>query len=307
MKNKINALHVGIILAVVITVATVPIALGDVVTSDADVTIQSSNAPTIINSSNITSLDVVPCGNSTMDNAAGAPSSGYIWFIVEDNDGVENLNLGNYSMGIMNSTGGIEGVIDTADPHSVNCNEEEISWNRMNVSCNGNQLNMSYYYPPTVYNLTLWIWDDDSNKAEGYDPFDFNPATHMQLGTGAALSHGTADVGEADVAANQSLRVDNCGNENITDINVTAIDLQGTTYSSYSIPANSFEAVGSATPNSGTTLSNNTATKIGSLYIDPGSGANQELYFYLDVPSTEIQAQTYNTIGLGNWTVAVNS
>ena len=55
----------------------------------------------------------------------------------------------------------------------------------------------------------------------------------------------------------------------------------------------------------GDTLTNATAITVNGVTVNRGASSSDSVYFYLDVPSSNIQPQTYSTSGGTVWNIGV--
>ncbi|MFO7872575.1 MAG: NosD domain-containing protein, partial [Candidatus Undinarchaeales archaeon] len=247
--------------------------------------------PVITDMKSLSAYDPVPGGTTSID----------MWFVVSDLNEVPTLD--DSSAEIHFTKAGETARNDTS------CSASDLNGTATNYS---GTVVMQFYDGSGSWSINVSVKDNDNNFRENTTTsFIYNPLTAMQTNLSEVDFGDTRSIGQQNVpATNDPFGVQNFGNQNITDISVTAIDLQGQTYPSYYIPAENIECDGDDSADDSTALVNNTAVQIIDpypLYIEKGPSSMQSLYFHLDIPSTDLTSQTYNTTGLGKWTITVSS
>ena len=241
--------------------------------------------PTIVNIATVSPKDPTP----------GSTTAVAIWFVADDADG----DLDNTTVAVYFSKTGEATRSDT------NCSAAGINETANNYTCSAN---MQFYDAPGSWTINVTISDLTFNIAyNDTTAFTYNSGLHMSM-TPTSISFGTAlNVSQSDVAATDDpIVIQNIGNVNVTQVNVTAYDLVGETYSSYTIGSSNFEASATDSANSGVNLSNSAPVTVTGVAIDCGASSTDNVYFFLDVPSTNIQVQDYSTTGGTSWVIAVS-
>lgn len=277
------AMMLLIILSILVAVPFIVFA-GSSDTHTVNMTIAGSNTPTIDDVSVISAQDVTP----------GSTTGVIVEFTVSDNDGY--LNLDNTTdAAVYNKTG------ETSRSNTT-CTAENIDWNTNNYTCN---VSIEFYDSSGSWDVNVSISDDDSNYVENTTTsFTYNSGIHMNM-TPTAINFGSLNPGDTDKnATDDPITVQNIGNINLTALNITAYDLVGETDSSYFIGPGNF-SVNVTDIATGTALINATQVTIPDWTINRGASSTDDAYFWLDVPSTGIQVQSYSTAGGTDWTINV--
>jgi len=285
-EKSIAFLTLGILLSFAL-IYVVPLAIaGSSDTYNVTAGITGSNNPVIDSVGSISAQDVTPGSTTTVS----------FTFTVSDNDGYHNLN-NSTATAVFNRTG-------ETSRSNTSCASTNVDWNTNNYTCS---VGMQFYDATGTWSVNVSIRDDDSNFVQNTTTtFTYNSGLHMNM-TPDSISFGTTlNAGQTNVSATDDpIVVQNIGNYNITQVNITAYDLVGVTYPSYTIGASNFEVSATDTADSGSALSNAIAVTASGVTSVRGASSTDSLYFFLDVPSTNIQVQTYNTVGGTDWTLGV--
>jgi len=168
-------------------------------------------------------------------------------------------------------------------------------------------VNMQYYDEDGAWTINASVFDFSSAT-------DDDTATTLAYGTlqairGAPLgvTFGSVTLGSAFQATNDPLVLNNTGNQNFTQINLTAYDLTGIVTTDQYIAASQLYANISLN-DIGDQLANNTMVALtnGTLYRDiggMGSEINRNLYFWVDVPAAGLSNQNYTSSS--SWQIEV--
>ena len=195
---------------------------------------------------------------------------------------------------------------------------------RYNLSCNttGSAFGNNQNYSCTVY---LWYFDanavwtinasiNDSGNSMGSNSsgsFTFNLLTAMKMGP-TALTWSSLTITSTNVGSNNDpITINNTGNDAITNITVTAINLAGETTTTESIYAGNF-TVNTADAADNTTMVNGTAVQVsianftrGNYSANNGVTGQEQLYFFLEALNPSLSSQSYSSTSGGEWTVAI--
>ena len=260
----------------------------------------------------------------SVDPITGSTSAILISFNVSDPDGAGQINGTYGGKVIVNLTLGPPGVAQFRTQAScVNGTESPI---KVRFNCT---INMKYYdNNSNAWVINITVIDSNSgtarNDSEGPTPhvFTFNSLAAFSLastapGEVANLNFTSLSLGQSNVQAKSPLLLNNTGNSDFDQINITAAPLIGGTTPSEVILASSF-AVNTTnnTAGNGLALSNSpqVITEIldatnATLLHGPGvsgdsvpyqgvadflSKGNRTLIFWVDVPASGLSAQTYN-------------
>ena len=166
-------------------------------------------------------------------------------------------------------------------------------------------VNMEYYDEDGTWTINASVQDFSA-------AYDDDTATTLAYGTLQALrgsplgiTFGTLNLNDNEQATNDPLILNNTGNQNFTQINLTAFDLTGVDNPAQYIAASDLYANISLN-DYGDQLSNNTMVALtnGTLYRDIGGvDINRNLYFWINVPSSGLSNQNYTASSL--WQIEV--
>jgi len=181
--------------------------------------------------------------------------------------------------------------------------------------------------------VTMWYWDkigkwsinvtanDLGNKtyySNDSTTFYYNQLQGIEIGP-EVLSWPSVSPGNINQTSdNDPTQINNTGNFNATGkINVTAINLYGTTTTTEYIDAANFSistftgGTVAECNSSSTTLENGTATTITGTLLNPGNLtlglANESIYYCIQTVPADISSQVYSTNLTGSWTIKVTS
>jgi hypothetical protein len=218
----------------------------------------------------------------------------YIQFNVTDANGVGNLNDASAKI-YLNKVG-------EQQRYNTSCSPLGNSGLTETYNC---AINMQYYDSPGAWIINVSI-EDNSNAYDENTSFTFTygTLTAMVVGT-SELNFSGVDFGASNVAADQNpINIDNTGNVNITNVNITAFTLAK---GAETINANLFTVNASNSGGAGTSLSNGEMVKVPNA-MPPrditGTDANSTLYFYVDVPSEGLTGGLFNATSA--WIVTVD-
>ena len=256
----------------------------------------------------------------SFDPVSGGVTSIHISFNVSDPDGVEQVNGTNGGRISVNFT---LGPPDAAQFRTeTSCVNTTVSSKRVIFNCT---IRLKYY----DNNSNAWVINItavDSNGGTGRNDtvtFTYNQLAAFSLVTrgvseGANINFTSLNLNELNKPAKAPLLLNNTGNNDFDQINITGAALIGMTTPGQTIAASSFfvNATGNATAGAGMPLSNSPQTIPGtddtanatllhgpsstgdtppySGVADFRSKGNQTLLFWIDVPVSGLSSQTYN-------------
>ena len=166
-------------------------------------------------------------------------------------------------------------------------------------------VNMEYYDEDGAWTINASVedfsaaYDDDTATTLAYGTLQ------ALRGTPLGIEFGSVTLGAPFQATNDPLVLNNTGNQNFTQINLTAYDLVGVVTPSQYIAASDLYANISLN-DFGDQLTNNTMVALtnGTLYRDIGGvDINRNLYFWVDVPAAGLSNQNYTASSL--WQIEV--
>lgn len=174
---------------------------------------------------------------------------------------------------------------------SGNCTSAGLTGTMDSWLCN---ISINYYDPPGAWNITAFIADNSGlTSTNTTSDFTMNTADYIDV-VNASINF-TGAPGATDVGP-QNIIINNLGNINYGQINVTAINLLN---GANVLGAGNF-SVNVTNSANGQALSNNSKVQVTSANITRGAGSNEELFFYLDIPST-LATGTYSAPA--SWTI----
>jgi hypothetical protein len=239
------------------------------------------------------------------------PSDGGTRFInftfnATDTDGASNINTSS-ARAQFNYTG-------EPTRSNTSCVALYSSGNDVNFSCS---IGMLYYDINDDWSINVSVKDNSDNYAENVsEVFTYNLLTAMSMSP-TAMNWGTINLPDTDTGSNNDpIVINNTGNDNGLDINVTAYNLQGNETTTQYIFANNFtvENITQGCSALATTLSNVSAVNITSLYLYRGdnslnfwnatSGQEQAFFCLKGVPQ-DISSQEYSSLAYGAWEIRI--
>jgi|GEM_PF-2155091 hypothetical protein len=256
----------------------------------------------------------------TVDPISGSNAVILISFNVSDPDGAGQVNGSYGGKAVVNLTLGSPSVAQFRTQTS--CTNSTLSSTRVTFNCT---INLRYYDNNSaawVINITVI----DSNSGIGRNDskiFTYNSLAAFSLtaggvSEGANINFTSLNLGDLNRVAKAPLLLNNTGNSDFDQINITAALLYGVTTASETIDPSSFAVnITNNTAGNGLALSTTPVVVRGvddnanaTLFHGPGiSGdsvpyigtgdfttkGNLSLLFFVDVPSSGLSAQTYNT------------
>ncbi|MBW2991010.1 hypothetical protein KY348_04875 [Candidatus Woesearchaeota archaeon] len=264
MKRKSISLFLFLATLVAITIPLAILSGAQTDNFDANVSIQNS-APVIgwVNDS------------VTQSPNDGSTSILQIHMNVTDTNGVSDINTSDCFMNITR-TG------ETTRTSSV-CFSTTNSSNTQWITCN---ITISWYDVPGEWVITAFATDDSGvNDTNNTSNFTMGNADYVDV-INASIRFASVTPGQQN-AGPRNIIINNTGNQNYTEINLTGYDLTGVV-SSNVIGVSNFTVNVTDGSGEGQALVNNTEILVTSASLDresSPSGATEEFYFYLDVPS----------------------
>jgi hypothetical protein len=244
-------------------------------------------SPVITDIASITAQDPTPGSTTTVA----------VWFVANDDDG--DLNNSAAAVYFTKSNEAIRS--------NTSCSVASINSTANNYSC---PVGMLFYDAPGIWNVNASIRDISGNYTENTTTnFTYNTGLHMSM-TPAAINFGTNLItGQQNVAATDDpIVITNKGNVDITDVIVVAYDMVGETYNSYVIDAYNFECDIDDVADDTIQLSDSSYTHIDDItLISRGASSTASLFYHVDIPSSDIQVQTYSTAGGSDWEIIVSA
>jgi hypothetical protein len=200
---------------------------------------------------------------------------------------------------------------------------------RSNLSCvnwsqSGNDVNFTctidmWYFDKADTSWVINVTIRDINNADGENSsttFQYSTLLGMKMSP-TFLNWTEIGLSNTDVGSNNDpILINNTGNDETVNINVTALNLQGEETTDEYIYANNFTVENASQGCTGTTMSNATSLNVTSAILYRGnhslhyqnetSGQEQTYYCLKGVPQ-DISAQSYSSAAYGSWTITVVS
>ena len=130
-----------------------------------------------------------------------------------------------------------------------------------------------------------------------------------------SLTWGAVGIATVNTGSNNDpIQINNSGNDEPLNINVTALNLRGETTIGQFIFANNFTIENATEGCSGTAMVNATSTNVTSAILQRGNyslnynnatSGQEEIHFCLKGVNSDLSAQSYSSAAYGAWTVAV--
>jgi DNA-directed RNA polymerase specialized sigma24 family protein len=165
----------------------------------------------------------------------------------------------------------------------------------------------------TGWIINVTIKDNAGNSGENSSTeFQYNTLTAMKMSP-TSLEWDEINLTDINTTANDPILINNTGNEEPLNINVTALDLQGEQYPSYYIFAANFTVENATGGCSGTTMSNDTSINVTSAILYRGNhslnynnatSGQEQLFFCLKEIPSENPAQSYSS-AFGAWEIRI--
>ena len=232
-------------------------------------------------------------------------------FLAKDLDGVGNLNDAS-AIASFNRSGEITRSNSCSLIGSVDSTTK-------NYSCT---INIWYFDGAGTWTINATITDNNGANTENTTTgFTLNPTTAMQMSPGILTWDPLSVIDRNQTSNNDPLLLNNTGNDNNLNVNITAIDLSGETIPSEYIFAGNFtvdietgeicsgaaciECDGKRMVNATTELINGAVLPKGNHSINDGSTGQEQLYFCMTALNT-ISTQSYSTAGVGTWIILIS-
>jgi hypothetical protein len=218
----------------------------------------------------------------------------YVAFNASDNNGYSDLNY---------NTAKVVLIIN-GEPHktSSTCVAYANTSLTMQLNCT---VSLQYYDIDGAWTINASINDGGSSHAEDIaTTLTYGQLQAIRSNTNA-ISFGSVSLGTTSGASNDPLVLNNTGNQNFTQINITAYSLIGQSNPSQMINASNLY-VNASLDNFGDRLANNTVVKLNNASLSRdvnGVDNNRNIYFWVNVPSSGLSNQLY--VSGGNWTIEV--
>jgi hypothetical protein len=169
---------------------------------------------------------------------------------------------------------------------------------------------LPYYAVPGTYSVNASVADINGARIDGWTTWDLGTLRAITIDPNtlswASISTSSFDIG----ADNDPITINNTGNANSVDINVTAYDVIGFTNPNAFIYANNFsvhnESQGCNAP--ATVLANDTALKVNNATLNRGSNSTygaESIYFCIKGINSNTPSDIYNGTYLSGWQVLI--
>ena len=228
-------------------------------------------------------------------------------FTANDSDGAADLDPST-AEARFNRTGEVTRL-------NTSCVELTTSGDEANYSCT---IDMWYFDQNGNWTINVTIKDDQGASAENSSTaFIYTIFPAMKINQ-TSLTWLDVAIGQTNAGSNNDpIQINNTGNKESININVTAFDLRGEGVQDEFILAGNL-SVGNesqgCSSGTGTQMQNDTSVNITSAILERGNHSldydnatsGQELiYFCLDLVPTGISQQSYSSAAFGSWTIQI--
>jgi len=176
-------------------------------------------------------------------------------------------------------------------------NQQTVTTTSINITCN---VSLNYYDVAGSWAINASV--KDNSNGLGYNDTStvtYNTLTAMGLGSNS-ITFGSLSLGQTAGATNDPLVVYNQGNSNINNVSVKGYSLAGGTSSL--INCSLINVTTTDSSGTGTPMANDTMKQLPTVTINRGSGASQNLYLWITVPSSGLETASYAS--QSSWVVA---
>jgi len=240
----------------------------------------------------ITSVETIP--NVNPSEGLSVPVD--FEFIVQDDDGVSDLDDSSAKARFIKQDGGIK----TGDCSRI----QEIDESSVKYSCT---INMHYYDKPGEWKIYVEVFDFSGNKASDESKnFYYNEAIGFSIDSNS-LNWETVGLGGENIILNEPLIVHNTGNADIDLLKIRSYDLKGVDDNSYSFDVESF-SVNVFQECGGIVLVDESVVDIAGSnipVIDEFGGGLEEIYFCLEEVPLGLKSQEYINEEGKKWVVGI--
>ena len=186
------------------------------------------------------------------------------------------------------------------------------SGNNQNYTCT---INMYYYDANGAWTINATIQDNNAAYGENSSTtFTYNVLTAMKM---SPTSLGWPEIGVTSTntgSSNDPIVVNNTGNDQPLNINVTGYNLRGETTTTQYIYAANLSVDNATAGCSGIAMLNATSLNITSAILQKGNhsldynnatSGQEQLYFCVTAINPDLSAQSYSSSAYGAWTVEI--
>ena len=225
-------------------------------------------------------------------------------FTVTDTNGYDDINVSSVNASFLRA-----GEVTRINTSCVNYSQ---SGNDMNFSCT---IDMWYYDQNGDWTINVSIKDDSEEYVENSSTnFIYNLLPGMKMSP-ITLGWPEINLPDTDTGSNDDpVQINNTGNSEPLNINITGYDLQGEEQSSYYIYAANFTVDDTSEGCSGTAISNATSLNITSAILYRGNhslnynnatSGQEQLYFCLKGVPQDNPSQSYSSSAFGAWEIRI--
>jgi hypothetical protein len=228
-------------------------------------------------------------------------------FTATDADGYSNINISTAESRFQ--------LAGETTRSNLSCANWSQSGNDVNFTCNISMWYFDKVDTSWIINVTI----RDINNAYGENSsttFQYNPLLAMKMAptflNWTEVGLATTDTG----SNNDPILINNTGNDEPLNINVTAFNLQGEETTTEYIYANNFTVENASQGCTGTTMSNASSINVTSailyrgnhtLHYKNATSGQEETYYCLKGIPQDCSPQSYSSAAYGSWTITVVS
>jgi hypothetical protein len=225
-------------------------------------------------------------------------------FNATDTDGESNLNDSTASA-YFQSTG------ETTRSNTP-CTPTVSSANTQQYNCT---IDMWYFDKADTWTVNVTIRDNEEASSENSSTtFVYQTHTGMKISP-TEINWGAVGLSDTNVGAEDDpILINNTGNDNNLNINITGYNLQGEEIKTQYIYAHNFSVKNESQGCSGTTMANATSLNITSAILQRGNhslnyknatSGQEQIYFCLKGLPQDISSQSYSSSAYGSWEIRI--
>ncbi|MCP6727622.1 MAG: sigma-70 region 4 domain-containing protein, partial [Patescibacteria group bacterium] len=245
-------------------------------------------------------VEVITAKNPTDDTITSITFN----FTATDTNGFADINVST-AAGYFNRTG-------EATRSNTSCVNLSQSGDDVNFSCT---IDMWYFDQNGPWTINVTIRDNsDASGENSSTTFTYNTLNGMKMSP-KSLTWQEILIGQTNIGSNNDpIQINNTGNTEPKDINVTAYNLRGETIDTEYIFAANFTIENASQGCSGTQMQNATSLNITSAILQRGNhslnynnatSGQEQIYFCLTEVPAGISPQPYSSASFGSWEIRI--
>ena len=225
-------------------------------------------------------------------------------FTVPDENGCEDINVSSVNASF----------IRAGEPTRINesCVNYSQSGNDINFTCT---IDMWYFDQNGAWTINVSIQDNEGEYAENSSTtFTYNVLPGMKMSP-TSLNWPEVNLTDTDTGSNEDpIIINNTGNSETLNINITSYNLRGEEITTQYIFANNFTVSNESQGCGGTTMSNASSINVTSAILHRGNhslnynnatSGQEQIYFCLKGVPQDISSQSYSSSAYGAWEIRI--